>query len=191
MVTLVAGVGAPSALAYNSVQVGSGDSWNVNDAAAPGVDTGSIRSTTSNAMMGYGGIRMDVAKSKNPLNGILLRGFGTTYDGGNTFTSAHPVELDGIAVQRKLVINPGNSYGRFFDTFTNTTQKRQFVDVAFGGQLGYNTGANQSQIAATSTGDQTISHADAWAECRRVALVRPASTGLRQQRSALRGTPKA
>ncbi|WP_381167017.1 MULTISPECIES: amidase [Streptomyces] len=163
-ITLVVTIGVPSALAYNSVQVASGDSWNVNDAAAPGVDTGSIRSTTSNAVMGYGGIRMDVAKSRSPLNEILLRGFGTTYDGRNTFTSAHPVKLDGIAVQRKLVINSGKSYGRFFDTFTNTTRQRQSVDVAFGGQLGYNTGSNQSAIAATSTGDQRISRADAWAE---------------------------
>ncbi|MEU6354673.1 amidase family protein [Streptomyces sp. NPDC047072] len=107
---------------------------------------------------------MSVAKSSNPLDGILLRGFGIAQEGGNAFNSSHPVVLDGIAVERKLVINPGDSYGRFFDTFTNTTKKRQLVDVAFGGQLGYNTGANQSAVASTSSGDRTVSGEDGWAE---------------------------
>jgi amidase len=37
------------------------------------------------------------------------------------------------------------------------------IDVAFGGQVGYNTGTNQSAIASTSSGDQAITPADAWA----------------------------
>ncbi|MFE7568460.1 hypothetical protein ACFU76_16105 [Streptomyces sp. NPDC057539] len=132
VVTLVTAIGVPSALAYTSVPVTSGDSWSVNDAAAPGIDTGSIRNTATNALMGYGGIHMDVAKSRNPLNGILLRGFGVKYDGHNAFSSGQ--------------------------------QRRQSVDVAFGGQLGDHTGSNQSANAATSTGDQEISKAEAWAE---------------------------
>ena len=37
------------------------------------------------------------------------------------------------------------------------------IEVAFGGQLGYNTGTNQSAIAATSSGDTALTTADAWA----------------------------
>jgi amidase len=163
IVALVLGAGLSNAQAYDPVPTGSGDTWGVNDATAPGLDTGSVRSTRANALFGYGGIRMDVATSKSPLNGMLLRGFGLTHDGVDTFSSAQPIALDGIAVKRELVVNEEQSYGRFFDTFTNTTMRPQRVTVAFGGQLGYNTGMNQSAIAGTSDGDTTISSNDGWA----------------------------
>ncbi|MER5805642.1 amidase [Streptomyces mirabilis] len=121
-----------------------------------------MNSTTARALMGYGGIRMHVAKSRNRLDGILLRGFGTTFDGTNKFTSAHAVRLDGVAVKRQLELNTAGSWGRFFDTFTNTTKSSIRVDVAFGGQLGYHTGTNQSAVASTSSGDPTIGKDDSW-----------------------------
>ncbi len=161
---LIAGVLAqPPATAYNSVTVAQGDRWMFNDAGAPGVDTGSVRSTSASALQGYGGLRMDVANAQSPLNKILLRGFGLKYDGIDTFTSMRSVELDGVAVRREVVVDPAGSYGRFVDTFTNTTRQDARVDVAFGGQLGYDTGTNQSAIAGTGSGDATITAADGWA----------------------------
>ncbi|GIF23400.1 hypothetical protein BJ973_000242 [Actinoplanes tereljensis] len=149
--------------AYTSVATRQGDQWNVNDAAIPGLDTGSVRSTTASALLGYGGLRMRVSGGKGMLNGALLRGFGITSDGAGALTSKHTVVIDGVAVKRELTIDKPDSYGRFFDTFTNTTGKPIGIDVAFGGQLGYNTGTNQSAIASTSSGDTRITGADGWA----------------------------
>ncbi|MBB2946333.1 amidase [Actinoplanes lutulentus] len=157
------GLSTAPASAYSSVSTGQSDQWNVNDAAIPGLDTGSVRSTTANALLGYGGIRLRVAGGSGLLNGALLRGFGLTYDGAETFSSKHAVVINGVAVQRELTIDRADSYGRFFDTFTNTTRKPISVSVAFGGQLGYNTGTNQSAIATTSSGDTRINRVDGWA----------------------------
>jgi amidase len=155
-------VAAP-ALAWNTVTNTNGDSWSVNDAAIPGLDTGSIHNTATNSLIGYGGIRMHVNGGSDRLDGILLRGFGLKYDGVNAFVSTTSPETDGIAVQRSLTINKTGSWARFFDSFTNTTKTTVTVDVAFGGQLGYKTGSNQSAIATTSSGDTTITNADSWA----------------------------
>ncbi|MFF2480937.1 amidase family protein [Paenibacillus sp. NPDC058071] len=138
------------------------DKWTVNDTTAPPVlDTGSVKST-SNALMGYGGIRVHIAGSKNRMDGALLRGFGLTFDGIDTFTSTRSVVIDGVAVKRNLKLNQASNWGRFFDTFTNTTKQTIQVDVAFGGQLGYNTGKNQSAVASTSSGDTLINNEDSW-----------------------------
>ena len=44
----------------------NGDTWNVNDALVPGLDTGSIHNTGTNSLQGYGGIRMKVPGSRAP-----------------------------------------------------------------------------------------------------------------------------
>ncbi|WP_424767891.1 amidase family protein [Paenibacillus sp. sgz302251] len=139
------------------------DNWVVNYTKAPtGLDTGSIRSTASRALMGYGGIRMHVVGSDSLLDGVLLRGFGLTFDGTDTYTSTNAVTIDGVAVKRQIKLEKSNSSARFFDTFTNTTDQTIHIEVAFGGQLGYNTSTNQSAIAATSSGDRVIDNNDNW-----------------------------
>ncbi|AQX16958.1 MULTISPECIES: amidase [Tessaracoccus] len=158
-----AGLGTSGASALTEVTTADGDAWYVNDAAAPGLDTGSIRNTADNALQGFGGIRMDVEGSTNRLNGILLRGFGVTSDGEDGFDTTTPVSIDGIVVSRELVLDTDEGYGRFFDSFTNTTREPQTISVAFGGQLGYNTGTNQTAIAGTSSGDAELGSDDVWA----------------------------
>lgn len=152
----------PPAQAWNAVALGA-DTWGVHDSANPGLDTGSVRDTAGNALQGYGGIRVEVDGGESRLNGILLRGFGLTYDGRQTFASTRGVDVDGIVVARELVVDPDGGYGRFLDSFTNTTRKPISVEVAFGGQLGYRTGENQSEISSTGSGDTAIDAADGWA----------------------------
>lgn len=160
---LVVVASAVPAHGYISVPIESGEAWNVHDGAAPGVDTGSVSSTRSRALQGYGGLRVEVVGGDGPLSGILLRGFGLTHDGHDTFVSTRGVDVDGVVVQRELYVDTRHGYGRFFDSFTNTTGSVLDVEVAFGGQLGYDTGTNQSAIAGTSSGDTTISGEDSWA----------------------------
>ncbi|MEE6274120.1 amidase family protein [Georgenia sp. MJ206] len=160
--TAIAAGATTPALAYNTVSVAGGDAWNVHDAASPGIDTGSVMDTDGRALMGYGGLRVDVAGGDSPLNGILLRGFELTFDGLDTFTTEQGVSVDGVVVQRELHVDRGTSTGRFFDSFTNSTGSPVSVSVAFGGQLGYDTGTNQSAIAGTSSGDLAISDDDGW-----------------------------
>ncbi|MBS1894688.1 MAG: amidase, partial [Actinobacteria bacterium] len=160
---------ASRAAAFNYVYDTNQDYWGVNDAATPGLDTGSIQSTATKSLQGYGGIRMQVnGAPKTPLlNGVLMRGFGLTFDGSNSFSSTHAVSLGGVAVTRSLVVNQEKNYARFFDTFTNEGRSALSVDIDFGGQLGYNlttssTGSHQSATFATSSGDTTVSTADSW-----------------------------
>ena len=164
LLALLAFAHRASALTY--VTNTNQDVWGVNDAAVPGLDTGSIMSTTTHSLQGYGGIRMEVSGgAKTPLlNGVMLRGFGLTMVGSNSFTSHHAVELGGVAVTRALTINRENNYARFFDTFTNETSSPLTVEVDFGGQLGYDLNAHQSTILTTSSGDTTPTSADTWIE---------------------------
>jgi amidase len=157
---------AGPASALNYVYDQSQDFWAVEDAAIPGLDTGSIHNTATGSLQGFGGIRMQVngAPTTPLLNGVLLRGFGLTYDGVNAFTSHHAVELGGVAVTRSLEVSQNGNYARFYDTFTNTSASPVSIDVAFGGQLGYDTPPNQSSVVATSSADAAPSPADAWVE---------------------------
>jgi len=168
---------AHRASAFNYVYDTNQDYWGVSDAAVPGLDTGSIQSTATKSLQGYGGIRMQVdGAPKTPLlNGVLMRGFGLTYDGSNTFTSHHAVSLGGVAVTRSLVVNQEKNYARFFDTFTNESKSALAVDIDFGGQLGYGLTSptnHQSALFATSSGDLAATPADSW-----VAVETPSEVG--------------
>ncbi len=90
--------------------------------------------------------------------------FGLTYDGVNAFISHHAVELGGVSVTRSLSISQNGNYARFYDTFTNTSASPVSIEVAFGGQLGYDTPPNQSSVVATSSAGSAPSPADAWVE---------------------------
>src|SRR3954453_12312473 len=151
-----------TAYGWTTVTNTNGDTWNVNDALVPGLDTGSIHNTGTNSLQGYGGIRVKVPGTVR-LNGILLRGFGMTPDSATAFTSKQAVQLGTVAVKRSLSFNTAEAYARFADTFTNVGAAPVTIEVAFGGQLGYNTGTNQGAIASTSSGDTTLSSADSWA----------------------------
>lgn len=150
---------------YNS---GNDDYWAVHDAAIPGLDTGSIETTGGDTLQGYGGIRMQVVGApKTPrLNKALMRGFGLTYDGVDSFRSHDAVEMGGVAVTRALYINRAESYARFYDTFTNTTSAPLTVKVAFGGQLGgktnYGGPYHQSAVVDSSSGDAVADTGDSW-----------------------------
>jgi amidase len=161
---LLALAGRASALNY--VYDSNQDFWAVNDAAIPGLDTGSIQSTATHSLQGYGGIRMQVdgAPQTPVLNGVMLRGFGDTYDGSNSFSSHHAVALGGVAVTRSLTIDQEKTYARYFDTFTNTSRSALSVDIDFGGQLGYDQGSHQSTVFTTSSGDTAATPADSWVE---------------------------
>ena len=111
-----------TAWGWTTVTNTNGDTWNVNDALVPGLDTGSIHNTGTNSLQGYGGIRVKVPGSPR-LNGILLRGFDLTPDSATEFTSKPAVQLGGVAVKRSLTFNTTDDYARFLDTFTNTTAR--------------------------------------------------------------------
>jgi amidase len=168
---------AHRAAAMNYVYDTNQDYWGVNDAAVPGLDTGSIQSTATKSLQGYGGIRMQVdGAPKTPLlNGVLMRGFGLTFDGSNSFSSRKAVSLGGVAVTRSLVVNQEKNYARFFDTFTNEGRSALSVDIDFGGQLGYGLTSptnHQSAMFTSSSGDATATPADSW-----VAMETPSEVG--------------
>ncbi|MDO9406773.1 amidase [Patulibacter sp.] len=161
---LAAGGLASSAHAYNYVPSSNGESWGVQDAAAPRVDTGSIRDTTSNALTGFGGIRVKVSTDALR-NGELVRGFGLRFDPPERFTSTTAVDMGGVAISRQMRFNRTANWGRWLDTFKNTTDAPITVDVSFGGQtgVGNTSGSTNGIVSDTSSGDATINGADSWA----------------------------
>jgi amidase len=173
--SLALAVGASPASAFTYVTDSNGTAWGVQDAAPPRVDTGSIRATQvgtgvlapySTMLNGYGGIRVRVDTTPAPaFNGALMRGFGLTFDGTDHFDTTTSVDLGGVRISRSVYLDQSSNWGRWLDTFTNTTKAPITVDVAFGGQTGYgSSGTNQSQIVATSSGDTAVTPADSWAE---------------------------
>jgi amidase len=177
---LIAGALAGSASAFNYAVDANGTYWGIQDVAAPRVDTGSIRATQvaagqqgaySTTINGFGGIKVSVGVTPTPrFNGELMRGFGLKFDGLDHFDTTQAVNLGGIRIQRSIWVNRTANWGRWLDSFTNTTRDPITIKVAFGGQAGYgdpavpSTSPNASALVATSSGDTTIGADDSWAE---------------------------
>ena len=161
--------------AFNYVADANGTWWGIQDVAPPRVDTGSIRATQtgpgqpgaySTAINGFGGIKVRVLTTPEPqFNGELMRGYGLQFDGINRFTTTQSIDFGGVLISRSVYINDGANWGRWLDTFTNTTKAPLTIQVAFGGQSGMGeSGSNFSEIVNTSSGDTLVSAADAWVE---------------------------
>jgi amidase len=157
-------VAAP-AQAINYVPAANGITWDVNDAAMPGLDTGSIRAVTDNSVLSVAGLRVSVAGTpKHRMDGELLRGFGLKFDGVDEFTTTKAVVLSGIEIERHLRFARTANWGRWIDSFKNTTSTPKEVKVTFGGIFGQNNGENQSEVVDSSSGDTAATAADAWVE---------------------------
>ena len=120
-------------LAFNYVIDINGTYWGIQDDDSPRVDTGSIRATQvspggparaySTGINGFGGIRVLVETTPAPyLNGELMRGFGLRFDGVNRFRSTQSLDMGGVTISRSVYINTNANWGRWLDTFTNTTK---------------------------------------------------------------------
>jgi amidase len=164
-----------ASLAFNYVVDANGTYWGIQDDNSPRVDTGSIRATQvapgqpgafSTGINGYGGIRVLVQTTPAPyLNGELMRGFGLAFDGVNRFRTTESVDMGGVTISRSVYVNTGANWGRWLDTFTNTTPGPITIQVAFGGQSGQGTtGPGTTEIVSTSSGDALVSPEDAWVE---------------------------
>jgi amidase len=168
-ITLLGLLVARSATAFNYIADLSGTYWGIQDDAPPRVDTGSIRATQvapgqnggySTSINGFGGIRVAVQTAAVRFNGEVMRGFGLRFDGVDRFTTTQSVDMGGVTISRSLYINRSANWGRWLDTFTNTTKGRITIKVAFGGQSGIgSSGANSSAIVKTSSGDTPVPQA--------------------------------
>ena len=172
---------AQPARAFNYVADANGTWWGIQDAALPSVDTGSIRATQvgpgqsatfSTSINGFGGLKVLVDTGLQPgstnlrFNGELMRGFGLQFDGVSRFTTTQSVGLGGVTISRSVYINDGANWGRWLDSFTNTTHSPLTIKVAFGGQsgIGASPASRSSAIVNTSTGDTVVTAADAWVD---------------------------
>jgi amidase len=175
VLTLIGLLLARSAKAFNYVADGNGTYWGIQDAAPPAVDTGSIRATQvgpgqtpaySTAINGYGGIRVFVQTTPAPrFNGEVMRGFGLQFDGKDRFKTTQSIDMAGVTVSRSVYIDRSGNWGRWLDTFTNTTRSPITIKVAFGGQTGIGgTGQGSSSIVKTSSGDAKVTAEDSWVE---------------------------
>jgi amidase len=182
MAALLAGTAvlaaAVPARAVTTVTSANGLNWQIHDIAPPRLDTGSIRAITDNAFYGFGGIRVRVSgipatDTTARFNGELMRGFNLAYDGDESFATAEPVVLGGVALSRAVKVSKAGNYTRWLDTFANRSQRAITIDVAFGGTAGQNSGTNQSKIVATASGDALIGADDTWVE-----IANPSAAGV-------------
>ena len=185
--------------AFNYVRDANGTYWGIQDVEPPRVDTGSIRATQvapgtagaySTSINGFGGIKVLVHTAPAPrFNGELMRGYGLTFDGGSRFATTQSIGLGGITISRSVYINTSENWGRWLDTFTNTTNSPLTFKVAFGGQSGIgNAGPNSSAIVNTSTGDAVVTAADSWVE---VATPLAGTTAVGGPQATVIGTPSS
>ena len=169
---LVAVAAVTPAAAFNYVADANSTYWGIQDDAPPRVDTGSIRATqiapgafglSSTFINGFGGIRVRVQKTPAlRFNGAVMRGFGLAFDGVDRFRTTQSVDMGGVLVSRSVWINRGANWGRWLDTFTNSTRAPITIEVAFGGQSGI--GPDASAVVMTSSGDGLVTREDAWIE---------------------------
>jgi len=179
---------AVPARAFNYVEDANGTYWGIQDNALPVVDTGSIRATQvtpgqsgafSTSINGFGGMKVLVLTNPHAsilpivpvlspdlrFNGEMMRGFGLTFDGTSRFATTQSLSLAGVLISRSVYINTGADWGRWLDSFTNTTSSPLTIKVAFGGQSGMGTsGSKFSSIINTSSGDTLVTPADAWVD---------------------------
>lgn len=162
-------------LAFNYVVDANGTYWGIQDAASPRVDTGSIWGTQiapggnnvpfSTQINGFGGIKVLVQTRRPPrFNGALMRGFGLTFDGVAGFATTTSVGLGGVTISRSVYVNRSANYGRWLDSFTNTTDRTLRIKVAFGGQSGIGTAATSTTVVNTASGDMLVTPEDSWVE---------------------------
>ena len=99
-------------------------------------------------------------------NGEMMRGFGLQFDGVSRFTTTQSIGLGGVTISRSVYINDGADWGRWLDSFTNTTHSPLTIKVAFGGQSGMGAApaSRSSAIVNTSSGDTVVTPADAWVD---------------------------
>jgi amidase len=161
--------------AFNYVVDANGTYWGIQDADSPRVDTGSIRATQiapggnnvpfSTQINGFGGLKVLVQTRRSPrFNGELMRGFGLMFDGVDRFATTTSVGLGGVTISRSVWINRSANYGRWLDSFTNTTDRTLRIKVAFGGQSGIGTAAASTTVVKTSSGDTLVTSEDSWVE---------------------------
>ncbi|MDI4649629.1 amidase family protein [Cohnella hashimotonis] len=152
-----------SADALTRVTSESGTVWEIHDAFAPSLDTGSLRTVGTTQVQGFGNIFVKVSSpSASLMNGQMMRGFNLSYDGVNKFVSTQSVNLGNILITREVYVDTKNNRTRFFDTFTNTNNVAVKVDVSFGGSLGYGTTTNAAVVKATSSHDLQVTTDDSW-----------------------------
>ena len=123
-VAAAATVAAP-AQAINYIPSANGITWDVNDAAMPGLDTGSIRATTDNSVLSVAGLRVSVdGTPKHRMDGELLRGFGLKFDGVDEFATTQAVNLSGIEISRHLKFARTANWGRWVDSLRTPPRAR-------------------------------------------------------------------
>ena len=103
-----------------------GQFWDIQDTSAWAQDSGGIATGgRSNPFNGFGYLKLQVRRADNTLlsGNQYLHGFGLAYDGGERFDSITPLLVDGIVVAREIFAPKDAMYLRYFDSFTNVTER--------------------------------------------------------------------
>src|SRR5437763_9333198 len=131
-----------------------GQFWDIQDTSTWAQDSGGIATGGgANPFNGFGYLKLQ--------GNQYLHGFGLAHDGGERFDSITPVLSDGIVVDRSIFAPKDTNYLRYVDAFTNSTDGRRTIRVAWGGSAGAYDDGGRVTVATTANGDRSIDLTDA------------------------------
>src|SRR5258705_9038438 len=125
--------------AVTPVKSADGQFWDIQDTSPWAQDSGGIATGGgARPFNGFGYLKLQVSRATGAplLRNQYLKGFGLAYDGVDRFDSIMPVLGEGIIVSRAIRAAKDTSYLRYFDSFTNTTDKARVMHVARCGAAG-------------------------------------------------------
>jgi amidase len=160
---LIAVASCSSVGAVTPLPSADGQFWDIQDTSSWAQDSGGIATGgRSNPFNGFGYLKLQVHRADNSLlsRNQYLHGFCLAFDGDERFDSITPLLVDGIVVSRSLFAPKDTRYLRYFDSFTNVTDERRVVEVAWGGAAGAFVDGGKMTVATTSSDDRTVDPTD-------------------------------
>ncbi|NUM47043.1 MAG: proprotein convertase P-domain-containing protein [Anaerolineales bacterium] len=134
--------------------------WATNASNLP-IDDGGLEDGGQDAFDSWGMLQVRILDESNTIltDNQPLEDFDLTFVGDGWESHNHP-SYSGIAIQRTIYAPQTVNYLRYLDTFTNNSTHVRHIRVAWGGDLGSDSGTT---IAATASGDLTLDSSDPWA----------------------------
>jgi amidase len=153
------------AFAVTKLPSADGQYWDIQDTSAWAQDSGGIATGgRSNPFNGFGYLKMQVRGADGTLisRHQYLHGFGLAFDGAERFDSITPLLVDGIVVAREIFAPKDTQYLRYFDSFTNASDKDCVVEVAWGGAAGAYEDGGKVAVATTADRNRQIDLGDGY-----------------------------
>src|SRR5690242_15801899 len=149
-------IAATTITAVTHLSSADGQYWDIQDTSPWAQDSGGIATGgRANPFNGFGYLKLEVGMAAGVMleRNQYLHGFGLAYDGAERFDSITPIFHNGLVIDRAIFAPKDTNYLRYFDSFTNMSDRARVVRVAWGGASGAYEDGGRVTVAMTSNGD--------------------------------------